>query len=114
MTTFRIDANNNITALGASEQIEESGGETETFGNLQELTALAEKWSAARLVEIWSSLPGVQPVQRFTNRQVATTRIWKALQRLAPSGDAETGRVAAKGPSAGRKAPPAARKQPGG
>src|SRR5579864_4594114 len=57
MTTFRIDADNNITALGASQQIEESGGET--FGNLQELTALAEKWSAARLVEIWNSLPGV-------------------------------------------------------
>ena len=47
MTIFRIDAENNITALGGSEQIEESGGETETFGNLQELTALAEKWSGA-------------------------------------------------------------------
>jgi hypothetical protein len=108
MTTFRIDADNNITALGASEQIEESGGEGETFSSVQELTALAEKWSAARLVEIWSSLPGVQPVQRFTNRQVATTRIWKALQRLAPSGAAETERVAVKRPSVGRKAPPAA------
>src|SRR5260370_40347441 len=114
MTPFRIDADNNITALGASKQTEESGGETETFGNLQELNALAEKWSAARLVEIWSSLPGVQPVQRFTHRQVATTRIWKALQRLAPSGDAETERVAAKRPSVGRKAPAAARKQHGG
>ena len=50
MTTFRIDADNNITALGASEQIEESGGEGETFSSVQELTALAEKWSAARLV----------------------------------------------------------------
>jgi hypothetical protein len=99
MTTFRIDADNNITAVGASEQIEESGAETETFSSVQELTALAEKWSAARLVEIWSSLPGVQPVQRFTNRQVATTRIWKALQRLAPSGEAETGPVAVKRPS---------------
>jgi hypothetical protein len=116
MTTFRFDADNNITALGASEQIEESGGEGEgeTFSSVPELTALAEKWSAARLVEIWSSLPGVQPVQRFTNRQVATTRIWKALQRLAPSGEAETGRVAVKRPSVGRKAPPAARKQRGG
>src|SRR6202051_4829245 len=111
MTTFRIDADNNIMALGASEQIEESGGEGETFSNVQELTALAEKWPAARLVEIWSSLPGVQPVQRFTNRQGATTRIWKALQCLVPSGDAEPGRVAAKRPSVGRKAPPAARKE---
>ena len=114
MTTFRIDAENNITALGGSEQIEESGGETETFGNLQELTALAEKWSAARLVEIWSSLPGVQPVQRFTNRQMAITRIWTALQRFAPSGDAEKGRVAAKRPIVGRKATPAARKERAG
>ena len=114
MTTFRIDADNKITALDASEQIEESGGEGETFSSVQELMALAEKWSAARLVEIWSSLPGVQPVQRFTNRQVATTRIWKALQRLAPSGEAEMGRVAVKRPSVGRKAPPAARKQRGG
>jgi hypothetical protein len=61
MTTFRIDADNNITALDASQQIEESGGESETFSNVRKLTALAEKWSAARLVEIWSSLPGVQP-----------------------------------------------------
>ena len=110
MTIFRIDADNNITALGASEQIEESGGETETFGNLQELTALAEKWPAARLVEIWSRLHGVQPVQRFTNRQVATTRIWKALQGLAPS-DAET--EPAKRPRVGRKALPVPRKELG-
>jgi len=113
MTIFRIDTENNITAVGGSEQIMESGGETETFGNLQELRALAEKWSAARLVEIWSSLPGVQPVQRFTNRQVATTRIWKALQRLEPS-DAEIGRVAAKRPAVARKEPRAAGKERGG
>jgi hypothetical protein len=114
MTTFRIDAENNITALGAAEQIAESGGETETFGTLQELTALAAKWSAARLVEIWSSLPGVQPVRRFTNRQAATTRIWKALQRRGPSGDEKTGRVATKRPRVARKAPRAARKERGG
>ena len=114
MTIFRIDAENNITAMGGSKQTEESGGETETFGNLQELTALAAKWSAARLVEIWRSIPGVQPVRRFTNRQVATTRIWNALQRLEPSGEAETGRTAAKRPAVARKVPRAARKERGG
>ena len=105
MTTFRIDADNNITALGASEQIEESGGEGETFSSVQELTALAEKWSAARLVEIWSSLPGVQPVQRFTNRQVATTRIWKAIQSLdrAAAEAAITTSEGANAPKAGEK-----------
>src|SRR5207245_5335190 len=77
MTTFRIDAENNITAF-ASEQIEESGGETEIFTNQQELAQAAGKWPAARLVAIWNSLPGVEPVQRFTSRQVAVTRIWKA------------------------------------
>jgi hypothetical protein len=44
MTTFRIDADNNVTTLGASQQIEESGGESETFSSVQELTALAEKF----------------------------------------------------------------------
>ena len=44
MTTFRIDADNNITTLDASQQTEESGGESETFSNVQKLTALAEKW----------------------------------------------------------------------
>src|ERR1044071_6593106 len=83
MTTFRIDAQNNITAF-ASEQIEESGGETEVFTNQQELAQAAGKWPAARLVAIWNSLPGVEPVQRFTSRQVAVTRIWKAIQSLAP------------------------------
>jgi len=65
-------------------------------------------------VEIWRSIPGVQPVRRFTNRQVATTRIWNALQRLEPSGEAETGRAAAKRPAVARKAPRAARKERGG
>ena len=56
MSTFRIDAQNNITAFGSTEQIEGSGGET--FSNQQELAAIAEKWPAARLVDIWNSLPG--------------------------------------------------------
>ena len=53
----------------------------------------------------------MQPVQRFTNRHVATTRIWKALQRLGPSGDAETERAEAKRPAVARKSPAAARKE---
>ena len=57
MTTFKSDAENNITAFTSSEQIDESAGETETFSSRQELATLAEKWSAARLVEIWNGLP---------------------------------------------------------
>src|SRR4029450_9949311 len=99
--------------MGGSEQIEERGGETETFANLPELTALAAKWSAARLADIWRSIPGVQPVQRFTNRQVATTRIWNALQRLGPSSDEKTGRVVAKRSRVAKKAPGGAQKREG-
>ena len=109
MTTFRIDRENNITAFASGEQIDESAGETETFRSRQELAALAEKWPATRLVEIWSGLPGVQPVERFTSRQVAVTRVWKAIQSLEPGDAAQAPRAAAKKPAARKKAPPAAR-----
>ena len=109
MTTFKIDAENNITAFTSSEQIAESAGETETFRSRKELAALAEKWPATRLVEIWSGLPGVQPVERFTSRQVAVARVWKAIQSLEPGDGAQAPRATAKKPAARKKAPPAAR-----
>src|SRR4029077_20291633 len=62
-----------------------SGGETEIFSNPEDLAALADQWPGARLVEIWSGLPGVAPVQRFTSRRVAVARIWKAIQHLNPA-----------------------------
>ena len=36
----------------------------------------------SRFVEIWNSIPGVNAVAKFTNRKVATERIWKAIQGL--------------------------------
>src|SRR3954452_13767683 len=111
MSSFRIDAQNNITAFG-SEQIEGSGGET--FSNRQELAAIAEKWPAARLVDIWNSLPGVEPVQRFTSRQVALTRIWNSIQGLDSRAEAPKRRASAKKRSAGTKTPRAVRKRVGG
>src|SRR6266403_3829189 len=109
MTTFRIDAENNITAVTSGQQISQSEGETETFSSRQELAALAEKWPATRLVEIWNGLPGVQPVERFTSRQVAVARVWKAIQSLEPGDGAQAPRATAKKPAARKKAPPAAR-----
>jgi len=109
MTTFRMDRENNITAFASGEQIEETGDETETFRSRQELAALAEKWPATRLVEIWNGLPGVQPVERFTSRQVAVTRVWKAIHSLEPGDGAQTPRAVVKKPAARKKAPPAVR-----
>ena len=77
--TFTIDVDNNITVLDSTEKIEERQEGTETFSSSQELDALAGKWPGSRLVEIWNSLPGVEPVERFTSRQVAAARIWKAI-----------------------------------
>ena len=88
MPAFTIDVQNNITVFATLEEIEASREGTETFSNLDELTALADKWAGVRLVEIWNSLPGVEPVQRFTSRKVAVKRIWKAIQHLQPSGGA--------------------------
>ena len=94
MPTFTIDTENNVTVFASPKQIEGAGEGTETFSSAEELAALATKWPGARLVEIWNSLPGVEPVDRFTSRQVAVRRIWKAIQHLQPSGRAPRRRVA--------------------
>ena len=64
--TFTIDVANNISVLASSEKIEKQEG-TETFSSPDELAALAAKWPGSRLVETWNSLPGVEPVERFTS-----------------------------------------------
>src|SRR2546423_1385003 len=102
--TFTIDVDNNITVLDSTEKIEERQEGTEIFSSSQELDALAGKWPGSGLVEIWNSLPGVEPVERFTSRQVAAARIWKAIQNLQPTAGAQRRRVAPKKVSAGNKA----------
>src|SRR5216683_6218844 len=94
--TFTIDVANNITVLDSAEKIEERREGTETFSSSQELDALAGKWPGSRLVEIWNGLPGVEPVQRFTSRQVAAARIWKAIPHLPPTAGAGRRQVAPK------------------
>ena len=64
MTTFRIDADNKITALDASEQIEESGGEGETFSSVQELTALLHS-RMQHLLERVQDFYGPHPAGEF-------------------------------------------------
>jgi len=113
MTRFKIDTENNITAFGSSEQIEDSGGETEIFASRQELATLAKTWPATRLVEIWNSLPGIEPVERFTSQQAAVTRIWKAIQRLEPSAVAPKRPRSVRKPSSGKKPPRVAQKRAG-
>src|SRR5260370_40624122 len=104
MPTFTIDAENNITVFASSKDIAGKEEGTETFSSAEELAALATKWPGVRLVEIWNSLPGVEPVERFTSRQVAMPRILKAIQHLQPGGGADRRRPAAKQGSAKKEA----------
>jgi len=102
--TFTIDVDNNITVLASSQETEMPEEGTETFNSPQELSALAGKWPGSRLVEIWNSLPGVEPVERFTSRQVAAARIWKAIQHLQPNAGVQRRRVAPKKATTSNKA----------
>ena len=90
MRTFTIDQENNITVFGSEKQAKASEATgAETFTSLEVLTMLAAEWSAGRLIEIWNSLTGVDPVKKFTDRKTAIARIWKAIQSLQPA-SAET------------------------
>jgi len=75
MNHFAIDADNNVRAV-------DSGGaspEEAAFQSEAELRQITAEWPVSRLVEVWSKLPGVKPVQKFTDRKTACARIWKAL-----------------------------------
>src|ERR1700730_12740936 len=80
MATFTIDSENNITGYAPGETILD--GNTERFTTESELAQLVAQWPAARLVEVWNSIPGLAPVRKFTSRKTAVARIWKAAQSL--------------------------------
>jgi len=86
MPTFVVDRENRIGIIRSEKGITESG---EAFTSEQSLAKLAAKWPGNRLVQIWNAIPGVKPINRFTNRKIALDRIWKAIQ---PSGAVNTGR----------------------
>jgi hypothetical protein len=78
--TFTIDSDNNITAFGSAE---EAAAATTTpfdsFATQKELADLIAGWSAERLVALWNSLPGVEPVDSFKSAKAAAKRIWERL-----------------------------------
>src|ERR1039457_5648131 len=82
MLTFTIEnESDNITAHSTAQEAE-AVPNAERFRNEAGLAKLAADWSAARLVEIYNSLPGVSPVKKFTDRKTAVGRIWKEIQSL--------------------------------
>ena len=82
MKHFTIENDNNNIMVHGSVKEAEAVPDSERFGSEAALAKLAADWPAARLVEIWNSLPGAMPVKKFKDRATATSRIWKAIQSL--------------------------------
>ena len=80
MPTFIVDGENRIRIIRSEKGTTEG---REAFTTEQSLAKLATRWPGNRLVQIWNEIPGVKPINRFTNRKIAIDRIWKAIQ---PSG----------------------------
>jgi hypothetical protein len=93
MKIFTIENETNNITVHATTQDAEAVANAERFRNESGLNKLATDWPAARLVEIWNSLPGATPLKKFKDRQTAVSRIWKALQSLgqvAPAADEQS------------------------
>jgi len=112
MRAFTIDSENDITVFASLKETEGHGDGTETFTSAQELAGLAAAWPGARMVEIWNGLPGVEPTQRFTSREIAATRIWRAIQNLKPTGGVPAGMAAFKRQRPHKRARPKGRSTP--
>jgi outer membrane biosynthesis protein TonB len=82
MKCFTIEnETNNITLHGSAKEAE-AVPDSERFGTEATLGKLAANWPAARLVEVYNSLPGVTEVKKFKDRATAVNRIWRAIQTL--------------------------------
>jgi hypothetical protein len=78
---------NNITVHGSAKEAD-AVLNSERFSTEAALAKLAANWPAARLGEIFNSLPGETPVKKFKDRATAVSRIWKAIQRLGETAPA--------------------------
>jgi hypothetical protein len=83
MKTFTIENETNNITIHAAIQDAEAVANADRFRTEAQLARLAPDWPAARLVEIWNSLPGETAVKKFKDRATAVSRIWKVIQRLA-------------------------------
>jgi hypothetical protein len=84
MTTFTIDAQNQIVAFATAEEAAAATATPfDTFTSQQELVELAAEWPTERLLAIWNTLPGVTPAKHCKNRKTFLSRIWARIQSLA-------------------------------
>jgi len=90
MTTFTIDAENNITAYPNGTDATECNPDLAQFDSEAALAKLSADWPMSRFVEIWNSIPGNTEVSKLADRKKAVARIWKAILPLAADDPAST------------------------
>jgi hypothetical protein len=88
--TFTIDTEtNNISAFATQEEAAASTSNPfESFASQKELAQLAGTWPEERLVAIYSSLPGVTPVETFKTAKAGASKIWESIQVLGKAAEA--------------------------
>jgi hypothetical protein len=90
MKTFTIENGTNNITLHATTEDAEAVANAGHFRTEAQLAKLAADWPMMKLIEIWNSLPGVSPVNKFKDRATAVGRIWKAIQGLGSKVKPET------------------------
>ena len=109
MSTFTIDADNNVTAYANAEKA--SQGDLTglvLFDSQAALAKVSAEWPISRFVEIWNGIPGQTPVKKFQDRKKAVARVWAAIQPLA--GNEQAAESAAAKPEQPSKAGKATKK----
>ncbi len=103
MTTFTIDAENNITAYPNATDATECNPDLAQFDSEAALAKLSAVWPMSRFVEIWNSIPGKTEVSKLSDRKKAVARIWKAILPLASDGQASKAEAKPKKEAKGAK-----------
>src|ERR1700682_2877007 len=100
MSTFTIDADNNVTAYTSPDEAAKADTNLPRFSSEAELAILAADWPADRMIDLWNSIPGNSKLTKLGPK--AAGRIWKALQPLAAA-NGEAPKPTEAGPTKGAK-----------
>src|SRR3954466_8305929 len=76
---FHLTTDGSITEI-PTDKVDRANAEKAVVTTKDEWEVIAGTWPLKRLVEIWNALPGVPPVEKFTSRQIALERIWRAVE----------------------------------
>lgn len=79
MKHFSITDDGNITVHATKKAAKETGAAV--FSSEEQLGDLIGA-DGKRMVEVWNSLTGAQPVKKFANRKAGVAKIWEAIQNL--------------------------------